>query len=158
MRVWSEALDGALREAATNAWRERVPLFLVLHSWVLPNYEDQGGVVENWEQAVETVTQCPAVVAVLTGHRHINRVRMVRDFLLVDTACLIGFPVGWRELTLEDDGMLTGRFHQLDLPGFIQASRERTTAEACDRYQGECTDRDFSVLLPRVRELRRPAG
>lgn len=152
---WSDALDQALRQAAAQALADRVPLLLVLHPWILPNYEDQGGVVADYERVLATVSECPAVAAVLTGHRHMNRVRPWRDFLIVDTACLIGYPVGFRELTLRDDGLLCSRFHQLFLPDFIQASRDRVTPEACNRYEGEVSDRDFQVLLPRVRELRR---
>jgi hypothetical protein len=48
--------------------------------------------------------QLPAVIAIFTGHRHINRIRMYRDFLIIDTACLIGFPLGFREVWLTDDG------------------------------------------------------
>lgn len=154
--IWSPELDQALRRAAAEALRDRVPLLLVLHPWILPNQTDQGGLVTGHERVLQTVSDCAAVAAVLTGHRHINRIRLWRDFLVIDTACLIGYPVGFRELILHEDGMLRSRFHQLDLPDFIQASRDRVTPEACDRYQGEIGDRDCDVLLPRVRELRRP--
>jgi len=151
--AWTPELDQELRRADAAACRDGRVLLLILHPWILPGYPDQGGIIDGWSHALLAVSECPSVAAVLTGHRHRNRVRPWRDFLIVDTACLIGFPVGFRELVLDGDGLLTCRFHQLDLPDFIETSRALSSPEANDEYQGEITDRDFEVLLPRVRSL-----
>ena len=151
--AWTPELDRELRRADAVAREDGCVLLLVMHPWILPGHPGQGGVVDGWKRALGTVSECPSVAAVLTGHRHRNRVRPWRDFLIVDTACLIGFPVGFRELFLDRDGLLTCRFHQLDLPDFIEASRARSTPEENNQYQGEIADRDFEVLLPRARSL-----
>ena len=158
--VWTDALDRALAEAAEKAQNERCAMLLVLHTWVLPDYEPGDGeafkgVVTGADRLLETVSAHPAIVAVLTGHRHINRIRMYRDFPVIDTACLIGFPVGFREILLEEDGYCRLRFHQLDLPELIRASFDRSTPEANRRWQGEIHDRETEILLPRLREIWR---
>ena len=156
--VWTDELDRALRQAAQRAASDRCALILVLHTWVLPGFvaddEDPAGqVVKGADRLIETVTQEPAVVAIFTGHRHLNRIRMFRDFLIVDTACLIGYPMGFREIQLRDDGFLVARFHQLDLPQVMQASYDRSTREVNDRWEGELHDKETEILLPRLRAL-----
>ena len=156
--VWTDALDGALREAAAKAFSESCALILVLHPWVLPGFvgpgDDPGaGMVKGAERLLETVAANPSIVAIFTGHRHLNRIRMYRDFLIVDTACLIGYPMGFREICLTDDGFLAARFHQLDLPDLLQASWDRSIREVNDRFEGEVHDKETTVLLPRLREL-----
>ena len=42
---------------------------------------------------METLVSHRSIAAVFTGHRHLNRIRMYRDILVVDTACLVGFPL-----------------------------------------------------------------
>ncbi len=156
--VWTDALDEALGQAAEQASIDRCALILVLHSWVLPGFvapgEDPGtGIVKGANRLIETVARQPSIVAIFTGHRHLNRLRMFRDFLIVDTACLIGFPMGFREIHLKEDGYLVARFHQLDLPQVLQASYDRSSLEVNDRWQGEVHDRDTEILLPRLREV-----
>ena len=156
--VWTAALDEALAQAAAQASVDRCALILVLHAWVLPGFvaagEDPGrALVKGADRLIETVTRQPSIVAVFTGHRHLNRIRMYRDFLIVDTACLIGFPMGFREIHLQEDGCFVARFHQLDLPDVLQASYDRSSLEVNDRWQGEMHDRDTEILLPRLRAL-----
>ena len=156
--VWSDDLDEALAEAAAQASADRCALILVLHAWVLPGFvapgDDPGkALVKGADRLIETVTAHPSIVAIFTGHRHLNRIRMYRDFLIVDTACLIGFPMGFREIRLEKDGCFVARFHQLDLPDVLQASYDRSSLEVNDRWQGEMHDRDTEILLPRLRDL-----
>ncbi len=156
--VWTDALDEALAQSAEQASTDHCALILVLHSWVLPGFvapgEDPGrGIVKGANRLIETVARQPSIVAIFTGHRHLNRIRMYRDFLIVDTACLIGFPMGFREIHLKEDGYLVARFHQLDLPQVLQASYERSSLEVNDRWQGEVHDRDTEILLPRLREV-----
>jgi len=158
--TWTDELDRALRAAAEKAYKERCALLLVIHPWVFPYHEAQGdfkpgGFVNNPERVLETVVENSAIVAVFTGHKHINRIRVYRDFLVVDTACLIGFPMGFREVWLEEDGYFRTRFHQLDLPELIQASFERSDLKANQSWQGELHDRDSEILLPRLREIWR---
>ena len=74
-------------------------------------------------------TESPAIVVAFTGHRHINRITAYRDYLVVDTACLIGFPLGYRSVVLSDDGFFKTRFHTLDLPDLLQNSYDRSTLE-----------------------------
>ena len=156
--VWTDALDEALAQSAEQASTDHCALILVLHSWVLPGFvapgEDPGtGIVKGANRLIETVARQPSIVAIFTGHRHLNRIRMYRDFLIVDTACLIGFPMGFREIHLKEDGYLVARFHQLDLPQVLQASYDRSSLEVNDRWQGEVHDRDTEILLPRLREV-----
>ena len=156
--VWTDALDGALATAAEQALADRCALILVLHSWVLPGFVPPGqdpsaGLVKGADRLIETVVRQPSIVAIFTGHRHLNRIRMVRDFLIVDTACLIGFPMGFREIHFREDGTFAARFHQLDLPEVLQASYDRSSTEVNDRWQGEVHDRETEILLPRLREV-----
>lgn len=153
--VWTDALDNGLREAAEQAYADRCAILLVLHTWVLRGYEDQSGVLSGADRLLETVKESPAIVALFTGHKHTNRIRMYRDFLVVDTACLIGFPMGFREIRLQDDGYFVTRFHQLDLPELIQESYDRSSIETNNAWQGEIHDRDTEILAPRLREIWR---
>lgn len=153
--VWTDVLDNALREAAEKAYDEGCAMLLVLHTWVLPSHEEGRGILGGADRLLETVKEHPAIVALFTGHRHINRIQMYRDFLVVDTACLIGFPMGFREIELRDDGYFVTRFHQLDLPELIQASYDRSSPEANNIWQGEIHDRDTEILSPRLREIWR---
>ena len=59
----------------------------------------------------------------------LDRITAYRDYLVVDTACLIGFPLGYRSVELSDDGFFKTRFHTLDLPDLMQASYDRSTPE-----------------------------
>ena len=156
--VWTRELDQALVQAAQQAVADRCALILVLHPWVLPGFvadgdEPERQLIKGADRLMETVTREPGIVAIFTGHRHINRIRMYRDFLIVDTACLIGFPMGFREIHLKENGYLVARFHQLDIPAVLQASYDRSTPEVNDRWQGEMHDRETEILLPRLREL-----
>ncbi len=153
--IWTADLDCALREAAAKASEDRCALILVLHTWVLPSYEAGKGILKGADTLLETLTTHPAVVALFTGHRHINRIRMYRDFLIVDTACLIGFPLGFRQVRLCDNGAFATTFHQLDLPDLLQASYDRSTPEANNRWHGELHDRNTEILLPRLKDIWR---
>ena len=152
--LWTDELDGALRSAAEQARSDRCAILLFLHPWVLPSHEPlDRGLLNGVDRLLKTVTESPAIVAFFTGHRHINRIRMYRDILNVDTACLIGYPMGFREIWLHDDGTFVTRFHRLDLPDIIQASFDRSSLEINQRWEGEFHDRDTEVLLPRLREI-----
>ena len=152
--VWNEDLDRELRRAASRALDEQCALLLVLHPWVLPNYEPEShALVGHADRLLATVKEHPAIVAVFTGHRHRNRIQMYRDILIIDTTCLIGFPMGFREILLQDDGYLVARFHQLDLPELIQESFDRSGVAENNAWQGEIYDRDTEILLPRLKEI-----
>ena len=151
--VWSDALDQSLRSAADQALADRCALLLFLHTWVLPDYEGKGGLVENAERLRNTLDHCPAIVAVFTGHRHINRITAHRDYLVVDTACLIGYPLGFREITLSENGYFTTHFHALDLAQLIEDSYDRSTLEQNRVWQGEIYDRENEILVPRLKEI-----
>lgn len=105
------------------------------------------------DRLIRTVTRHPEIVAVLTGHRHINRIRMFRDFLIVDTACLVGYPMGFRIIELSADGRLRARFYRLNLPDILQASYDRSSREENDRWRGELHDRETELYLPRLHRL-----
>jgi len=151
--IWTDALDADLREAATQAAQDGAALLLVLHTWVLSDHTLNRGLVKNAERLVETIATHPAIAAVFTGHRHLNRIRMYRDFLVVDTSCLIGFPLGFRIITLDDDGLFSTSFHTLPLSAVNEASYARSTREENDRWQGEIHDRETEVFLPRLRRI-----
>lgn len=156
--TWTDDLDAALRRADAEARADGAALFLVLHPWILPGVGDdpEKGVIAGAARARDTVAACPAVAAVYAGHRHMNRVRLLGDCLCIDTACLIGYPLGFREIEVGDDGWLACRWHTLDLPDLLQASRARGSDEENHRLAGEFGDRATTVLLPRARDLWRP--
>ena len=151
--TWTDELDDALRAAADQAQKDSCAVILIIHAWLIADDEVGRGVINNADGLLDTLSSFPALVAVFTGHRHLNRIQMIQDFLVVDTACLIGFPLGFRHVKLEDDGMFTTTFHQLDLPDLLQASYNRSTPEVNDRWQGQPHDRDMSILIPRLREI-----
>ena len=151
--VWTDTLDNALREEAEKAYDEGHAMLLFLHAWALPSDEEGKGLLDGADRLLETVKESPAIVALFTGHRHINRIRMYRDFLVVDTACLIGYPMGFREVQLRDDGYFETQFHQLPLPALIQESYDKSSPETNNVWCGEIHDRNTEVLLPRLKEL-----
>lgn len=151
--VWSPNLDRQLRQAADKASGDKQVLFLVLHPWILPDYEDKKGLIANAEKLVKTISQCPAIAAVFTGHRHANRISLYRDFVVIDTACIIGYPLGFRLLEVSDDGYLACRFVPLDLPELIEESRLRSSDEANRVWAGQIHDRETEVLLPRFSQM-----
>lgn len=151
--VWTDALDDAVRQAAREALADDCVLLLFLHTWVLTDFDRDHGVVEGADKLQHTLAQCPALVATFTGHRHINRITYRRDYLVVDTACLIGFPLGYREIVLMEDGYFKTRFHTLDLPQLNQDSYARSTQEQNRIWQGQIYDRDTEILLPRLKAI-----
>ncbi|MYE89814.1 hypothetical protein F4X33_12540 [Candidatus Poribacteria bacterium] len=153
--VWTDTLDNALREEAEKAYDEGHAMLLFLHAWALPGDEERKGMVDGADRLLETVKSSPAIVALFTGHRHINRIRMYRDFLVVDTACLIGYPMGFREVQLRDDGYFETRFHQLPLPALIQESYDKSSPETNNVWCGEIHDRNTEILIPRLKEIWR---
>ena len=151
--VWTDALDQALRQAAAQALADGCALILILHTWVLPDFDWDRGMVEDAHKLRATLDASPAIIAIFTGHRHINRITMYRDYLVVDTACLIGFPLGFREVILSEDGFFKTRFHTLDLPDLNEASFARSTPEENRVWQGHIHDRDTEIVIPRLKAL-----
>jgi 3',5'-cyclic AMP phosphodiesterase CpdA len=151
--TWTDELDATLREAAEKALADRCAIILIIHTWLIPDYEVGKGTINRADRLLDTISTHPAIVTVYTGHRHLNRIQMICDFLVVDTACLIGFPLGFRQVQLDDDGMFTTTFHQLDLPNLLHASYSRSSPEANNRWQGELYDRDTKILIPRLKEI-----
>ena len=156
--TWTDDLDDALRAADAEARVDGVALFLILHSWIHPGVgaEPTSGIVTDAERLQATMAACSTVAATFSGHRHANRVRLFRDYLSIDTACLIGYPLGFREITVTDDGYLTSRWLTLDLPEIIEAASGLATDEHNHRWAGEFGDRDTTVLLPRARAIWQP--
>lgn len=151
--VWTDALDEALRAAAAQALVDGCALLLVIHPWILPDFDGDRGVIAGAPRLVKTLDESPAIVAAFTGHRHINRITACRDYLVVDTACLIGFPLGYRSVVLSTDGFFKTRFHTLNLPNLRQRSYDRSTPEENRVWEGHIPDRDADILLPRLRAL-----
>jgi len=156
--TWTAEHDQLLRQGAAQAQQDGCALILFIHPWIFPYHEAQAdfepsGFISNPAQVLAAVEQCPAVVAVFTGHRHINRIRSYRDFLIVDTACTIGFPLGFREVWLQDDGYFKTRFRALDLPELMQASFDRSEIGENQKWQGEVHDRDTEILVPRLQAI-----
>ena len=153
--IWTDALDEALREAAQKALEDRCALILFVHTWILPAEDEGKALVQNSDRLLDTLTQSPAIIAAFTGHRHRNRITYYRDFLVLDTACLIGYPLGFREVHLSDDGTFTTTFHTLDLPDLLQASYDRSAPEANNIWNSGPLDRNTEVFLSRLKETWR---
>ena len=100
-----------------------------------------------------TVFLLAAIVMVLTGHRHRNRICLINDCLLLDTACIIGYPMGFRDITLYEDGTVRTTFKQLDLPDLVQKSYHRSTPDENLGWAGTLQDQDREVVLPRLQAI-----
>ncbi|MEE2993294.1 MAG: metallophosphoesterase [Gemmatimonadota bacterium] len=155
--VWTEALDQALRNAARTAEADGRALILALHPWVVPHASQQDnpephGVIFEAARIQETIKTHPAISMILTGHYHRNRISLFHDCLILDTACLIGYPMGFREIWIEDNGTFRTRFHTLDLPDVIEASIARSTPKENAVWAGRPVDRDVEMGLSRWRE------
>ena len=153
--IWNEQLDSQLQEAAQKATYDNVALFLIIHPWVLPAHTANDGMLTNATKLLSTITAHPSIAAVFTGHRHTNRIRLYRDVLFIDTACLIGFPMGFRHINLHDDGYLTTVFHTLDLPDLLKRSEARSEPLQNQLWQGEIHDRETTIFVPRLHQLWR---
>ena len=156
---WTDEHDELLREADRKARADQIAAVLFLHSWVLadsiPADGSEGrGCVEGSRRLLDTVSQCPSIAAIFTGHRHVNRITAYRDFLIVDTASLIGYPFGFREVWLSGDGWFSTRFHHLDVPGVMAAYRSRDEAGDDLYWKGQPHDRDCEILIPRLSQIR----
>ena len=151
--VWTDQLDAELRREGARAVADNTALLFFIHSWILPDQEGCHGLVDGAERLVDTIDQTAAIAAVFTGHRHKNRLLYRRDYLVADTACLIGYPMGFRLVELDGDGWARFSFHQLDLPELIEASYQRSDQSTNQNWAGELHDRDNQVLLPRLQRL-----
>lgn len=152
--VWTETLDEALRRAAQEAEADGCKIILALHPWAVPheNHRDDPnppGVVGGAARIQETIRTHPAIIMALTGHYHRNLIAVYHGCIILNTACLIGYPLGFREIWIEDDGRFRTRFHTLDLPDVIEASYSRSTPEENAVWAGRPEDRDAEMVLPR---------
>ena len=157
---WSDELDAQLRDADRDAQADGCGLILVMHPWIVPSFlmgadALESGCITGAVRLRESLARCPSVVAAFTGHRHLNRIRLIRDLVVVDTSCLIGYPFGFREVSINSQGWMSYRFHQLEMPELMQESYDRSDEITNDRWRGEEGDRNGTVLLPRLRELWR---
>jgi hypothetical protein len=109
------------------------------------------GVILEGRRIRETIKTHPALSMILTGHYHRNRISLFHDCLILDTACLIGYPMGFREIWIEEDGTFRTRFHRLDLPDVLKTSYARSTPEENAVWAGRPEDRDAEMSLPRWR-------
>lgn len=153
---WTDEHDEALRDADRSALADGASLILCLHTWLLPDEDpapgaDGRGCVAGADRLLATVSECPSIAVVLTGHRHLNRITAYRDFLVVDTAALIGYPFGFREITISDDGWLSTCFHTLDLPDVAARYFEREDRGEPTHWAGQPHDRNIDILVPRLR-------
>jgi len=156
---WTDDHDAQLRIANKEATADGVPIVLCLHAWLLPDSdvsegEDGRGCVRGASRLLDTVSECEAIIAVFTGHRHLNRITAYRDFVIVDTSCLVGYPFGFREVVLSDDGWFSTRFHRLDLPDVAEAYESRHDTSQNAHWAGQPHDRDTDVLVPRLARIR----
>ena len=156
---WIDEHDVLLREADHRACESRTPTILCLHTWVLPDLRveegsDGRGCLKGAERLLATISECPSIIAVFTGHLHVNRITAYRDFLIVDTACLIGYPFGFREVTLSDGGWFSTRFHRLDIPSVLETYRLRDDAGEDVQWEGQPHDQDSTILIPRLQSFR----
>ena len=111
------------------------------------------GAVKGSLQLRETIANCPAVVGVFTGHRHLNRISVVRDYLVADCGPLTVYPMGFREVWLKDDGYFSTKWHTLDSPEAVQASYDLQGEEQSRRREGEEWDMNAEILQPRLHDL-----
>lgn len=150
--TWTNELDAALRDADSRARREGVSLFLLLHAWIHPGTGPSPikGVITNTARLQNTLAECTSVAVTFSGHRHANRLRVIRDYISIDTACLIGYPMGYRMITVSDDGWLTAAWHTLDLDHVGVLAEALGTEQDKAHWAGEFGDRDNTVLLPRM--------
>ena len=158
--TWTEGLDRELRMVAGECLTQGAGIILMLHPWVIPyfhEFDDPAlpGTVSNAPMLLNTISSLPSVAMVLTGHRHRNRIRLFRDIIVVDTAAIVGFPLGFREMQLSPDGYLHCSFRQLNLPEISNVSYDRSTEAENREYSGQIPDRDAVLLVPRLRELWR---
>ncbi|SVB31306.1 uncharacterized protein METZ01_LOCUS184160 [marine metagenome] len=153
--IWTDELDQALSDAAREAYDRRCALILALHTWILPLEGETGSttIITHADRLLETIATHPAIVMVLTGHRHSNRICLIHGCLLLDTACIIGYPMGFREITLYEDGTVQTTFRQLDLADLVQQSYHRSTADENLGWAGTLQDRDREVVLPRLHAI-----
>ena len=155
---WTDQHDELLREANRDAMADSVPLLLCLHSWILPDGpvkegEEGRGCVRGAARLLQTVTDCASICVVFTGHRHLNRITTIRDFLIVDTSCLIGYPFGFREISLSDDGWFSTTFHRLTVPQASEAYGQRDDAGEDAHWEGQPHHQNRDILIPRLRNL-----
>lgn len=156
--TWTSEHDCALAKAAKQAFADKCAIILALHSTVLPAFGDNEmtqykGVLDNSEKLIETISRHPAIVATTSGHSNMNRIKMYRNFLSIETACLVGYPMGFREIELREDGYLVAKFHQLSLHDLCRKSYDRSTPEKNMLWHGDVYDRETEILLPRLQEL-----
>ena len=152
---WMDEHDLLLREANSSAKAAGKSIILCLHTWVLPDTQTEPGshgqgCVVDAKRLLDTISACESVVLVLTGHRHLNRISAYRDFLIADTSCLIGYPFGFREITLTDDGWFKSRFHRLSVPDAMDAYLNRDNAGEDAHWEGQPHDQDSDILIPRL--------
>ena len=158
--TWTESLDLELRGVADKCLAQGAGIILMLHPWVTPYFHELDdpalpGTVTNARMLLNTISSLPAVAMVLTGHRHRNRIRLFRDIVVIDTAAIVGYPLGFREMQLNADGYLHCCFRQLNLPKITEASYDRSSEAENREYSGQIPDRDAVLLVPRLRELWR---
>lgn len=140
---WTNTLDAMLRAAADR------PTILAVHTWILPHtYADSHdeprlGLPRGVEQLTATLRDYPIIMA-LTGHRHRNRVGRCGNAVVIDTASLMAYPLGYRVIELHD-GRAVGRFRQLNLPEVIERSRRLSDDAFNAQLLGTPADRDFDV-------------
>jgi len=153
--VWTDELDQALSDVALEASDRGCALILALHTWILPLEGETGStaIITHADRLLETIAEHAAIVMVLTGHRHTNRICLTNGCLLLDTACIIGYPMGFREISLYEDGKVRTTFRQLDLPDLVQQSYDRSTPEQNLGWAGTVQDRDREVMLPRLQAI-----
>lgn len=153
--IWTEEMDRKLRAAAADASNEGCALVLALHNWILPLSpdEDSSALITYADRLRDTVATHPAIIIVLTGHRHRNRVSLLDGCLLLDTACIVGYPMGFRDITLHEDGTIQCAFVVLDLPDILQASYDRSSRAENDDWAGEPGDRNVEIHSLRLQTL-----
>ncbi len=154
--TWTARLDTALRKADHVARQEGVALLFMLHPWIRPGTgpSPTKGVITNAGRLQQALAECVSVVATFSGHRHANRLRVTRDYISIDTACLIGYPLGFRMITITEDAWLTATWHTLDMPSVGALAEALGSVQDKEHWAGEFGDRNNTVLLPRMRALQ----
>ncbi|MEE3233838.1 MAG: metallophosphoesterase [Candidatus Latescibacterota bacterium] len=151
--LWTDAMDESLRQAAVRACQDECAIILILHSWILPSGDGDIGLISKAKRLRQTIEDCSCISMVFTGHRHMNRITEHNDYLVIDTACLIGFPLGYREVILSENGSFTTHFHTLRLPKLIQDSRNRSTDTENHIWEGKISDRNTEIAIPRLKKI-----
>jgi len=134
-----------LREEFESAAGAEQGVLLFAHQLIFPPQEFQGlgARIDNTEAVLAILDEFDPLLATFHGHLHLNRVIKRRGVLYTITAAAICYPMMWRQVFVEADGIHV-KSCQLELPEIVAKS----AAASPDRHElllGSETDREFVI-------------